>query len=373
MCPVKYYLIMRNCKDKRQQRYQMVIYALDKGIKPAARTFNTSRPTIRKWVKRFRQKGYQALGDLSRRPRCSPRRTAQDLRDEVVRLKKKYKRLGAEQIKVIEGTGLSTKTMRKIWREAGISSRKRRKKYQTKRNLREVKKQFKLFEFNCEDTKDLIDIPEYWPYMKRYNLPKVQYTFREVSCGVMFTGYANEKTLTHASLFAKYINNHFRRFGITPQNMIRQTDNGVEYCGGWNSQEPSGYTLEIESFNGQKHATIFPRAHRMQADVETVHNLSEMEFYELEKFKSRYDFINKADSYQLFFNLERPNTYKENKTPWQLAQEKIPGLDKRVLMLPAVDLDAMLESEVNFSAQGGKDVLRKIFGKNFIKARLPQY
>jgi len=30
-------------------------------------------------------------------------------------------------------------------------------------NLREVKKKFYLFQQSCEDTKDLIDIPEYWP------------------------------------------------------------------------------------------------------------------------------------------------------------------------------------------------------------------
>jgi transposase len=349
---------MRNCKDKKQQRYQLVIYALDKGIKPAARTFNTSRPTVRKWIKRFKQNSYQGLSDLSRRPHCSPRRTIPALRDNAIRLKKKYKRLGAEQIKAIEDPGLSTKTLRKIWRDAGISSRKRRKKYQTKRNLREVKKQFKLFEFNCEDTKDLIDIPEYWPYMKKYRLPKVQYTFREVSCGIQFTGFAEERSINHAALFAGYINNHLKQFNLHKQDrMIRQTDNGIEYCGPWSSKKPSIYTLTIETLPGQKHATIFPRAHRMQADVETVHNLIEMEFYELEKFKDKADFINKANSYQLFFNLERPNTYKENKTPWQLAQEKIPGLDKRALMLPAVDLDTMLESEVNFLAQGGKDVL----------------
>ncbi len=60
----------------------------------------------------------------------------------------------------------------------------------------------------------------------------------------------------------------------------------------------------------------------MQADVETVHNLIEMEFYEIEWFTSRQNFMDKAYSYQLYFNLQRPNSYKENKTPWQLVKEK---------------------------------------------------
>lgn len=42
----------------------------------------------------------------------------------------------------------------------------------------------------------------------------------------------------------------------------------------------------------------------------------------LEKFKDKEDFLNKAYSYQLFFSLARPNTYKENQTPWQIAKKK---------------------------------------------------
>ena len=67
--------------------------------------------------------------------------------------------------------------------------------------------------------------------------------------------------------------------------------------------------------------------------------------------------MSKADTYQLFFNLERPNTYKERKTPWQLASEKKPDLDKRLLMTPAVDLDALLNAYLTFLAQGGKNLL----------------
>ena len=95
----------------------------------------------------------------------------------------------------------------------------------------------------------------------------------------------------------------------------------------------------------------------MQADVETVHGLMETEFYEIEKFADRTDFISKANTYQLFFNLERPNTYKEHKTPWQLAQEKKPDLDKRLLMTAAVDLDLLLKNYLASLPQGGNNVL----------------
>lgn len=355
MCPYPWYQVMRFSKDKKQQRYQMVVYALKQGVKPAARGYATTPKTIRKWVKRFEQGNYQALNDLSRRPKCSPKALSIKTTDRIVKLKAKYKRLGADQIKILEDLSTSARTIRKIWRNNGISSRKRRKKHVTKQNLREVKKNFKLFEQSCEDTKDLKDIPEYWSQMMSKRLPQWQYTFREVSCGIQFLGFSEERSLTNATLFAKYINEHLKKFKLLTPGNIRQTDNGAEYCGSWCAKNPSAYTLAIEDAK-LIHNTIPPGAHRWQSDVETVHNLIEFEFYEIENFKDRKDFMQKALTYQTFFNFQRPNSYKENKTPWQLAKKKHPELTEEALLLPPIDLDALLNNKFAFSPLGGYDV-----------------
>jgi len=346
---------MRLSKDKKQQRYQMVIYAKKHGVKPTARLYATTPKTVRKWFLRFIEGGYQSLDDLSRRPHVSPRAVPGIQAKKIVKLRAKYKRLGAEQVKVLEDLPESSKTIRKIWRKNGVSRRCRRKKHVTKQNLREVKKLFALFERSCEDTKDLDDIPEYWPQMMDKRLPKVQYTFREVSCGVQFLGFADERSLIHAMLFTEYINEHLKQYSLIVENGIRQTDNGSEYIGAWSAKNPSAYTLAIES-EKLIHGTIPPGAHRFQSDVETVHNLIETDFYEIEQFTDRADFMEKAHTYQLFFNLERPNTYKENKSPWQLAKEKRPELKKEALMLPPVDLDALLDKKLATVTQGGYDV-----------------
>jgi len=349
---------MRNSKDKKQWRYQMVQKAMETGIKATARIFHTSPPIVRKWLGRFKMQGYSALEDRSHKPYHSPRTTPDHMKKYIITLKRRYKRLGAVQVKTLENLSMAPKTMRKIWREAGIPSRKRPKKHVTKNNLRHVKKLFKLFERNVEDTKDLFDIPEYYLPMKTLNLPKTQYTFREISCGITFLGFANQRSLTHAELFAVYINHFLKKFNALPNKAsIRQTDNGSEYIGAWNAKKSSAYTRAIESLDGQYHRTIFPGAHRMQSDVETIHNLMEMEFYEIESFQNRQDFFSKASCYQLFFNLHRPNSYKEHKTPWQLAQEKNPDLDKRLLMIPPVDLDKLLSWKTSFLTKGGNDHL----------------
>ena len=355
MCPYQWYQVMRLSKDKKQQRYQMVIHALEHGVKPTARLYATGPKTVRKWLKRFKVGSYQYIDDISRRPHRSPGKTSWDLTRRIVKLKAKYKRVGAEQVRILENVVTSAKTMRKIWRENGVSSRKRPKKHVTKQNLREIKKQFALFERVCEDTKDLDDIPEYWRPMMRKGLPKVQYTLREVSCGVQFLGFAGERSLIHSELFADYVNEHLKKYDLIAQGGIRQTDNGSEYIGSWNAKEPSAYTKAIESVR-LTHGTIPPGAHRFQSDVETVHNLIEAEFYEIENFTDRIDFMEKAATYQLFFNLERPNTYKENKSPWQLAREKHSDIPKEALMLPPVDLDALLSKKLDLVTQGGYDV-----------------
>lgn len=355
MCPYKYYHVMKQSKDKKPFRYQMAQQAQKIGVKPTAKLFNTSPHVVRKWRDRFQAEGYAGLADRSHRPHHSPRATPQHVKEQIIALKRTYKRLGAEQVRVLENLPQAPKTMRKIWREAGIPSRKRPKKHITKNNLRAVKKLFQLYEQAMEDTKDLMDIPEYYLQAKTLNLPQVQYTHREVSCGILLTGYANNLSLTHAELFAVYINHFLKKFKVLPKRPMRQTDNGSEYVGSWNAKKSSAYTRTIESVPGQWHNTIFPGAHRMQSDVETIHNLMEMEFYEIEQFKNRQDFFNKATSYQLFFNLHRPNSYKEHKTPWQLALEKKPDLDKGLLMVPPVDLDKLLNWKI--SLIGGNDHL----------------
>lgn len=356
MCPVKYYQIMRNCTNKKQYRYQMVVCAQRNGVKPTARAFNTSPQVVRKWRDRYKREGYPGLADRSRRPEHMPNATPEAEREFIIECGRKYGRMGAEPVKRLEGIDRSAKTIRKIWREAGVGRRRRRKKYRTKQNLREVKKRFKLFEKACEDTKDLQDIPEYYWDMKSKGLPKFQYTFREISCGVQFLGYADELSLTHATLFAEYVNAHLEKHDLLPEVSIRQTDNGSEYIGSWNAKSPSSYTKEIEKLDGQRHHRIFPGAKTCQSDVETVHNIVEQEFFEIESFEDREDFFSKAHTYQQYFNFLRPNSYKENKTPWQLAKEKRSNLNRQALMLPTIDLDAAVRN-IDIFDLGGNDVL----------------
>jgi len=324
------------------------------GVKPTGELFGTSPITVRKWRDRF-DGTLESLTDESRAPKRPHRRLTKRDVDRIVRLKKKHKGWGAEHLKREYNLRYAPKTIRKVARAHGIQRIHRRKKHQTKRCLREIKRQWGLFQQSDVDTKDLVDIPEYWPQMRFLGLPRRQYTFREVSTGLLFLGFANELSLTYSTLFARYIMDHLQACHVDLSAATWQTDNGSEFIGSWQAKEDSIFTKTIESIPGQKHRTIPPRAHRFQADVETVHNLIEVEFFEVETFKNREDFLQKVNSYQLSFNLTRKNSGKENKTPWQLIQEKIPNADPRLPMLPPVFLEDLFKHSLS-ACPGGNHV-----------------
>jgi hypothetical protein len=101
-----------------------------------------------------------------------------------------------------------------------------------------------------------------------------------------------------------------------------------------------------------QHVRIPPAAHTFQSDVETVHRLVEDEFFDLESFHSRADFLAKAFTYQLYINLVRPNSHKQNLSTWQIIENLPLRSPLQLCLLPPVFLDYYLNDS------GGYDVPR---------------
>lgn len=342
---MEYYTMTLNCKDKKVLRLKMVLHAKEfKNISLTAKEFNTTRKTVYKWLSRYEKTGYAGLDDYSKRPKYCPKETPKEIKDKVISAKIKYKSLGAEQVKILANLPLHPDTIRKIWRQAGFKSRKRQKKHITKRNLRNIKKLWHLFQQIDIDVKYLNDIPSFFIPMKRLNLPPFQYTARDVTSGLVFLSFAFEHSITNSVSFLNYIIQFLLSFNLDLSKITIQTDNGMEFIGYINAKHASAFTNTAMHYN-MSHSTIPPAAHRFQSDVETFHNLEEVEFFDIEKFYSLQDFLDKTYTYQLFFNLVRPNTYKENKTPWDIVKEINPELPKDICMLPPIILDKMIYKE----------------------------
>ena len=127
-----------------------------------------------------------------------------------------------------------------------------------------------------------------------------------------------------------------------------QTDNGSEFL---ENKLERGLPATVRAL-GSDHRYIPPKHYTWQSDVETVHRLIEDEFFDLEDFSSRGDFLAKVHTYQLYFNLVRPNSHKQNQSPWQIIERLAPRSPLQLCLLPPVFLDYHL------SPSGGYDVPR---------------
>lgn len=336
-----YYDLYRNSKDRSRLRKDIVIHARDHGIKPTARKFNTTTKTVRKWVSRYNQEKLPGLRDRSRRPKNPAGQILPywyyKIQDVCKTAQKNNKRITAVWIKRKYKVPYSTKTILKVMRKVGFLPQKR-KRYQRRRDLREIKKQLRAFEKIQVDIKYLDDIPEFYSAYIAFRLPKYQITARCVRTGALFYSYAMEKSSTNTTMFILHLGEHLKQYGIDLSQSIIQTDNGTEFVSGWNSLATSPFTNAVEQIWCAEHRTIPPGAKTWQSDVETSHRLIEDEFYACEYFINRYSFRKKAAIYQQWFNHERDNKYKQG-SPAAILAEVAPKIDAKILTMKPITVD----------------------------------
>ena len=348
--PVPYFEVVRQMHQNAfNYRLRLVTHARQHGIKAAARAFRATVPTVRKWLRRYQAQGLQGLQELSRAPRSCPHKIEGELAEKVVELRRQLPTFGAQRLKREWDLPFSHMAIQRILRQHGLI-RPRRRKYQKKQDLAARKEGWAVFQQISADTKDLDDIVHYWPQMKAHHLPEIQYTARDVRSGLQFLAFASRRSASASALFAQRVQIHLQRCGVILRDLTWQTDNGSEFIGELQSDgSRSHFPAAVTSF-GSQHERIPPAAHTYQSDVETVHRLIEDEFFDLETFSSRADFLAKASLYQLYFNLARPNSHKRGLTPWQIIHQLEPRLPLDLCLLPPVFLDYRLDP------QGGYDV-----------------
>ncbi len=121
MCPQKYYAMINSENQRETVREQMVEYAREHSISAAARAYDTTRDTVRKWVRRHQQG--EPLCDRSRRPHSSPNKTDPEIEQKVVAAAKKTEygphRL-SDWLRNNEGIEISPWTVRNIRYRHGL-------------------------------------------------------------------------------------------------------------------------------------------------------------------------------------------------------------------------------------------------------------
>ncbi len=329
-------------QSKFQLRVALVRYAQKEGIREAARAFVCSRNTVRLWLRRYGAEGLSGLKERSRAPKRIPHKTSPYHEGKVIEARLKVPGYGAKRLKEMFALKPSIGATARILRQNGLT-RKLKKKYQKKRDLREVKARHKALTHHQADTKHLYDIPNYWPQMKALGLPRIQYTIRDTKSGALMLAYAQECSVKYAEMAAERYLEHLKRHGVEPVDVTFQTDGGTEFSGGPRKHRADrGFTYKVEDVWKAKHDFIPPGCSNANADVESSHALIENELYDLERFTGIEDFLTKAAIYQHYFNFARKNSYKGDKTPWQIIEADRPGLSPEVLLLPPIMLDETL-------------------------------
>lgn len=331
-------------QGKFDYRYKMVRFAIKHGNKPCRREYDVSVKTVRKWVKRYKEEGLKGLEDRSQKPKNSPNKCSESFEKKVIKLRKQTKNtFGAEKLIDRYGLQYGKSCVQRIINEHGLKKKKKTKK-KTRNLLWGVKKLTKLFDKIQVDVKVLTDIPQYWNSYQRNKLPKYEFTARDVKTGASFVCYAYRNNSANAATFISYLMEHIKAEGFDVKEITWQMDNGAEFfaCGNKKQGKTPVETI-IEDVYKSKVGRIPPASPTFNSDVETFHRLVEDEFYDIEDISSVKDLLRKQHIYLIDFNYLRKNSYRENKTPIQLAREDYPGVKLSVFSMQPVVLEEFQE------------------------------
>ena len=151
MATVRYFDLVREMRDAYNHRLRLVQSAREIGVKPTARLFVTTVPTVRKWLRRYQQQGLSGLREHSRAHHSCPHKTSQAIEQQVIALRQKLPTFDAARLKREFDLPLSHMAMQRIWREHGLL-KPRKKKYQRKQDLAASKATWALFQQISADT-----------------------------------------------------------------------------------------------------------------------------------------------------------------------------------------------------------------------------
>ncbi len=343
-----YYDRIKDSKNPEAIHCDLVefFFANGENISLTARVFRTSRPTVIKWVKRYKAQGWKGLRDLPRRPHRCPHKIPHNHQQLIANLRTNHgrrprTRIGQDKIKLLlkqrHGINMSSSTINRILHELNLIQ-PRKKKHQKKRQIARYRKHLQPLARWQLDVKYLNDIPHIYPQVIRRILPKYQYSIKDVLTTTTFICYAYQLSTFNSAKFIALCLDHFRRHGLDLSQITIQTDNGAEFIGSVFAKRDSLFTRVVEETFAAQHSTIPPATPRFNGSVENFHGRIEDEFYDLEDLPTLSDLLGKAFSYMLYFNLERPNLDLK-KTPFQAVKQQTDLHNSQFMLFPPLVLD----------------------------------
>lgn len=323
-------------KNPLQLRMALVQYALEQGIKPAARSFGTSPQTVRFWLKRYQDLGLLGLKERSHQPlQAHPNTTPVEVEAKVVALRTEQPRYGQDRIAALltaSGSPISGKTVGKILKRHGLmkSALPNAKQSNSDRGL----SRHALHPFEHLQV-DVIDLSVFrTPYQKSRKgcLPRYEFVLRDVSSGASFIAYAHTLEPHNIRCFIQRVLAHLQKFGLKPQqlHMVEQSAWAV-------NQLDWALTPLLQSY-GVTPNLLPPQSTPRSWSVRAFQQTIEEEFYKDLSFDDETDLLKQAGGFGQWFNLERTDKHRKQ-SPLKAARRKEPNLLPQALLLDPVQLD----------------------------------
>ncbi|MEA3312696.1 MAG: helix-turn-helix domain-containing protein [candidate division WOR-3 bacterium] len=310
-------------------------YLRVRSYRKTAGLYSVNPKTVVKWVKRYKENGLGGLNDLPRTPSHPRRKVTAQMERKILEWRDRTG-FGAMRMRMELGFEFAARTIHKVL-VRNNRVKPRRKKWRKKKDLRKLKARLKPFHLVQADIKYLDDMPEFYPDYVKHKLPRYEITIRDVRSGAVWLFYSYERTVYATILAADIFAHHLKRHGIKLSQVKIQTDNGSEFSG-QRMHHTRGFRHHLKEVLKIKHGFIPPHYPNANADVESFHRLVEDEFYTRERFGARSEFLGKAFTYQLYFNLVRKNSYKNWQSPADILQKY--NVDPGVLILHPVIIEA---------------------------------
>jgi len=119
-CPARQFDLVREMKNAYNHRLRLLESAKRSGIKPSARLFGTTLPTVRKWLRRFQRYGPPGLAERCRAPDCQARQTLPEIKRQIVALRRELPAFGAHRLIREFDLSLSHRALGRVWRAHGL-------------------------------------------------------------------------------------------------------------------------------------------------------------------------------------------------------------------------------------------------------------
>lgn len=320
-----------------------ILKATGGNVAECARLLHTTRRTIYKTV----QKGKDGnLGDFSTAPKTIHNRTAKDIEDKVVEIKKKT-RFGpiriADELLEQHGITLSTHTIRNILRRykksMGIKQHKPHKK-----GVRQFVDWYsaKPFEIVQVDLKQIIDQKalsmEQITHIRACDLPLYQWGAIDVNSRFKLIAYSQEKTWTNGLTWFLWVTSWLRSHGVTGE-IVYTVDHGEEF-GGRSWLKIVELRKLLAGF-GCRFIQNHLKHPEENSHLERSHRTDDDEFYipRILGIQDRQTFYKEALNYIYYYNNVRKHSGINRQTPFQHLHAQMPTIDDRIRIVPPLFLD----------------------------------